>query len=98
MMIPQKSAHESIDNLENTPFASLQRTPNLPNFIAKFHAIVANLMAIKLYFMDEVYELRNEISSLKSIFNNAKSNRRETDNQIIIRYKIQINKIRFKNY
>ena len=58
---PQKSAHESIDNLEDTPLAFLQRTPNLPNFIAKFNAIEANSMAIKSYFMDEVYELRNEI-------------------------------------
>ena len=32
--------------------------------------IGANLMAIKSYFMDEVYELRNEISSFKSMLNN----------------------------
>ena len=79
----QKSAHESIDNLETTPLASLQDTPNLPNSIAKFNAIEANLMAIKSYFMDEVYELRNEVSSLKSMLNNLISNRTETDNQII---------------
>ena len=54
---PQKSARESIDNLETTPLASLKGTPNL---IAKFNAIKANLMAIKSYFMDEVYKLRNE--------------------------------------
>ena len=30
----QKSAHESIDNLETTTLASLQDTPNLPNSIA----------------------------------------------------------------
>ena len=58
----QKSAHESIDNLETTPLASLQGTPNLPNSIAKFNAIEVNLMAIKSYFMDEVYDHRNEIS------------------------------------
>ena len=33
--------------------------------------------------MDEVYELRNEVTSLKSIINNLISNRTETDNQII---------------
>ena len=33
--------------------------------------------------MDEVYELRNEVSSLKSMLNNLISNRTETDNQII---------------
>ena len=33
--------------------------------------------------MDEVYELRNEVSSLKSMFNNLISNRTETDNHII---------------
>ena len=33
---------------------------------------------------NEVYGLRNEISSLKSIFSNSKSNRTETDNQITI--------------
>ena len=33
--------------------------------------------------MDEVYELRNEVSSLKSIINNLILNRTETDNQII---------------
>ena len=71
----QKSAHESIDNLETTP--------NLPNSIAKFNAIKANLMAIKSYFMHKVYELRNEVSSLKSMLNNLISNRRETDNYII---------------
>ena len=58
----QKSAPESIDNLETTPLAVLQNTPNLSNSIAKFSAIEANLMAIKSYFMDEVYELRNEVS------------------------------------
>ena len=67
--------------LRNLP---LQDTPNLPNSIAKFNAVEANLMAIKSYFMDDVYELRNEVSSLKSILNNLISNRTETDNQIII--------------
>ena len=33
--------------------------------------------------MDEVYELRNEVSSLKSMLNNLISNRTETDNHII---------------
>ena len=33
--------------------------------------------------MDEVYELRNEVTSLKSTINNLISNRTETDNQII---------------
>ena len=33
--------------------------------------------------MGEVYELRNEVTSLKSIINNLISNRTETDNQII---------------
>ena len=33
--------------------------------------------------MDEVYELRNEVLSLKSMLNNLISNRTETDNQII---------------
>ena len=75
--------HKSIDNLETAPLVSLQGTPNSPNSIAKFNAIEANLMAIKSYFMDEVYELRNEVSSLKSMLNNLISNRTETDNQII---------------
>ena len=39
-------------------------------------------MAIKSYFLDEVYELSNEISSLKSMLNNLISNHTETDNQI----------------
>ena len=65
--ILQKSAHESMDNLDTTPLASLQGTPNLPNSIAKFNAIEANLMDIKSYFMDEVYEIRNKVSSLKSM-------------------------------
>ena len=58
--ILQKSVHESIDNLETTPLASLQDTPNLPNSITKFNAIEANLMAIKSYFKEEVYDLRHE--------------------------------------
>ena len=33
--------------------------------------------------MDEVYELRKEISSLKSMLNNLILNHTETDNQII---------------
>ena len=80
--ILQKSVHGSIDNLETTPLASLQDTPNLPNSIAKFNAIEANLMGIKSYFKEEVYDLRNEISSLKSMLNKLISNRTETDNQI----------------
>ena len=61
----------------------MQGTLNLPNSIAKFNAIESNLMAIKSYFMDEFYELRNEVSSLKSMLNNLVSNRTQTDNQII---------------
>ena len=79
----QKSAPESIDNLETAPLAFLQNTPNLPNSITKFNAIEANLMALKSYFMDEVYELRNEVSSLKSMLNKLISNRTEIDNQIV---------------
>ena len=75
--------HESIDNLETAPLASLQGTLNPPNSIAKFNAIEANLMAIKSYFIDEVYELRNDVSSLKSMLNNLILNRTETDNQMI---------------
>ena len=78
----QKSDHESIDNLETTPLASLQDTPNLPNSIAKFNAIEANVMAIKSYFKEEIYDLTNEILSLKSMLNNLILNRTETDNQI----------------
>ena len=81
--ILQKSADESIVNLETTPLASLQGTPNLPNSIAKFNAVKANLMDIKSYFIDEVYELRNEVLSLKSKLNNLVANRTETDNHII---------------
>ena len=40
-------------------------------------------MDIKSYFMDEVYELRKEVSSLKSMLNNLTLNHTETDNQII---------------
>ena len=78
----QKSAPESIANLETKPLVFLQDTTNLPNSVAKLNAIEANLMAIKSYFMDEVYELRNEVSSLKSMLNNLISNRTETDNHI----------------
>ena len=74
---------ESRGNLETTPLGSLQGTPNLPNSIAKFNAIEATLMDIKSYFMDEVYELRKEVSSLKSMLNNLILNHTETDNQII---------------
>ena len=79
---PQKAGHKSIDNLNITPFASLQRTTNLLNFISKFNAIKANLMAIKSNLIYEVYKFRNEISSLKSMFYNSISTRKETDNQI----------------
>ena len=61
--ILQKSAHESVVNVETTPLASLQGTANLTNSIAKFNAIEADLMDMKSYFMDEVHELRNEVSS-----------------------------------
>ena len=40
------------------------------------------MKAIKSCFKEEVYDLRNEISSLKSMLNNLISNRTETDNQI----------------
>ena len=78
----QKLPHESIDNLKTTLLASLQGIPSLPNSIAKFNAIEANLMAIKSYFVNDAYDLRNEYSSLKSMFNNLIPNRTETDNQI----------------
>ena len=39
-------------------------------------------MAIKSSFMDEVSDLINEISSLKSMLNNLISNHTETDNEI----------------
>ena len=35
----------------------------------------------KIVFYGEIYEFRNEISSLKSMFNNLISKRTETDNQ-----------------
>ena len=79
----QKSAHESIENVETTFLASLQGTWNLPNSIAKFNAIEANLMAIKWYFMDEFHELRNEVSSLNSMLSKLISNRKENGYQII---------------
>ena len=79
---PQKAGHKSIANLNITPLASLQRTTNLLNSISKFNAIKANLMAIKSNLIYEVYKFRNEISSLKSMFYNSISTRRETDNQI----------------
>ena len=41
------------------------------------------MAAIKSSFIDEFYELRNEVSSLKSMLDNLISNRTETDNQII---------------
>ena len=37
----EKPTHESIDNLETTPLASLQGTPNLPNSIAKGNTVEA---------------------------------------------------------
>ena len=39
-------------------------------------------MAIKSSFMDEVSDLINEISSLKSMLNNLISNHTEIDNEI----------------
>ena len=45
----QKSVHESIDKLENTPLASSQVTPNLPNSFAKFNYIEANSYKIIFY-------------------------------------------------
>ena len=39
-------------------------------------------MSIKWYFLDEDHELRNETSSLKTMFSNLISNRTETENQI----------------
>ena len=79
----QKLAPESIDNLETTPLAFSQDAPNLPNSIAKSNAIDAKLMTIKSSFMDEVCELRNEVSSLKLMLNNLISKRTETDNHTI---------------
>ena len=55
----------------------------LPSSTAKFNAIEAHLIAITSYFMDEVYEFRNDVSSLKSILNNLISNGTAIDNQII---------------
>ena len=56
----------TLKHLNNHTYITSQKTPNLPLNSDKLDEIKANLMA-KSFFMNEIYELKNEISLLRSL-------------------------------
>ena len=53
--------------IETTPVITSQKTHNLIINSDKLGEIKANMMAIKSSFMNEIYELKNKISLLRSL-------------------------------
>ena len=49
------------------------KTPYLDTFYAVLGEIKANMMAMKSFFMNEIYELKNEISLLLSLIDRNKN-------------------------
>ena len=62
--------------IENTPVVTSQKTPNLPINTDKLGKV--NMMAIKSTFMNEIYELKKEISLLQSL--NVRNESKESEN------------------
>ena len=63
---------------EITPVITLQKTPNLPINTDKLGEIKENMMAMKSIFMNEIYELKKEISLLRSL--NDRNESKESEN------------------
>ena len=64
--------------METTPVTTSQKIPNLPINSDKLGEIKENMMAMKSFFMNEIYELKNEITLLRSL--NDKNESKEPEN------------------
>ena len=64
--------------IETTPVITSPKTPNLPINSDKLGEINANMMGMKSFFMNEIYELKNEISLLRSL--NDRNESKEPEN------------------
>ena len=53
--------------IENTPVITSEKTPNLPINTDKLGKVRENMMALKSTFMNEIYELKKEISLSRSL-------------------------------
>ena len=60
------SDETNLKHLNNHTYITSQKTPNLPLNSDKLDEIKANLMA-KSFFMNEIYELKNEIPLVRSL-------------------------------
>ena len=67
---------------ETAPIIISQKTPNLSISSDKLGEITANMMAIKSFFMNAIYELKNEISLLRSL--NDRNEIKEPENSLSI--------------
>ena len=66
--------------IETTPVITSPKTPNLPTNSDKLGEINANMMGMKSFFMNEIYELKNEISLLRSL--NDRNETKEPENSL----------------
>ena len=64
--------------IKNTPVITSQKTSNLPINTNKLGKIKENIMAMKSTFMNEIYELKKEISLLQSL--NVRNESKESEN------------------
>ena len=64
--------------IENAPVITSQKKPNLPINTDKLGKIKENMMAMKSTFMNEIYELKKEISLLRSL--NVRNESKESEN------------------
>ena len=53
--------------IENTPVITSEKTPNLPINTDKLGKVRENMMVLKSTFMNEIYELKKEISLSRSL-------------------------------
>ena len=64
--------------IENTTVITSQKTPNLPIHTDELGNIKENMMAMKSTFMNEICELKKEISLLRSL--NSRNENKESEN------------------
>ena len=64
--------------IKNTPVITSQKTSNLPINTNKLGKIKENIMAMKSTFMNEIYELKKEISLVRSF--NDRNESKESEN------------------
>ena len=68
--------------IENTPVITSEKTPKLPINTDKLGKVRENMMALKSTFMNEIYELKKELSLSRSLDDRNES--KEPDKIVIL--------------